>query len=119
METAKLTSKGQITVPKRVRRRLAVGPGDHLAFEFDEQGILRVAPVRSPLPPLHGFLAVEGAGRRLDNEQIDEAIRNRMRKRYGPARQRHIRSIATCDLAAGVVTHQPAPKSHRNASDGI
>ena len=85
METAKITSKGQITVPKRVRRKLAVGPGDRLAFEFDEQGILRVAPVRSPLPPLHGFLAAEGKGRRLDSEQIDEAIRSRMRRRYSPS----------------------------------
>ena len=85
METAKITSKGQITVPKRVCRRLAVGPGDHLAFEFDEQGILRVAPVRGPLPPLRGFLAAEGAGRRLDSEQIDEAIRRRTRRRYSPS----------------------------------
>lgn len=85
MEVAKITSKGQITVPKRVRTRLAVGPGDRLAFEFDEQGILRVSPVRSPLPPLRGLLAAEGAGRRLDNEQIDEAIRSRMRRRYSPS----------------------------------
>ena len=83
MEMAKVTSKGQITVPKRVRTKLAVGPGDRLAFEFDEQGILRVMPVRSPLPPLRGFLAAERAGRLLDCEQIDDAIRNRMRRRYG------------------------------------
>ena len=85
MEMAKITSKGQITVPKRVRTRLAVGPGDQLAFEFDEQGILRVAPMRDSLPPLRGFLAAEGAGRRPDNEQIDEAIRSRMRRRYSPS----------------------------------
>ena len=85
METAKITSKGQITVPKRVRSRLAVGPGDQLAFEFDEQGILRVAPIRNPLAPLRGFLAAEGTGRRLDSEQIDEAIRRRMRRRYSPS----------------------------------
>ena len=83
METAKITSKGQITVPKRVRARLAVAPGDQLAFKFDEQGVLRVTAVCSPLPPLRGFLAAEGAGRRLDCEQIDDAIRNRVRRRYG------------------------------------
>ena len=83
MEMAKVTSKGQITVPKRVRARLAVGPGDQLAFEFDEQGVLHVTPMRRPLPPLRGFLAAEGVGRLLDCEQIDDAIRNRMRRRYG------------------------------------
>ncbi|MCH8107833.1 MAG: AbrB/MazE/SpoVT family DNA-binding domain-containing protein, partial [Chloroflexi bacterium] len=30
MATAKITSKGQITLPKEVRRRLGVGPGDQV-----------------------------------------------------------------------------------------
>lgn len=83
MDTAKITSKGQITIPRQVRMRLAVGPGDQLAFEFDEDGVLRIAPVRKPLPPLRGFLAKDTAGARLDCEQIDEAIRQRMRRKYG------------------------------------
>ena len=83
METAKITSKGQITIPKQVRVRLAVEPGDQLALEFDERGLLRVMPVRKPLPPLRGFLAKDAAGRRLDCEQIDDAIRRRMRRKYG------------------------------------
>lgn len=82
METAKITSKGRVTVPKQVRVRLAVEPGDQLAFEFDEQGLLRVTPVRKPLPPLRGFLAKDAAGRRLDCEQVDEAIRQRMRMNW-------------------------------------
>ena len=80
METAKITSKGQITIPKQVRVRLAVGPGDQLAFEFDERGVLRVAPVR---PALRGFLAQDVAGRKLDCEQIDDTIRERIRREYG------------------------------------
>ena len=83
MNTAKITSKGQITIPKQVRTRLAVGPGDRLTFEFEEGGLLRVTPVRKPLPPLRGLLAKDAAGRRLDCEQIDEAIRQRMRGKYG------------------------------------
>ena len=83
VDTAKITSKGQITIPRQVRMRLAVGPGDQLAFEFDEGGLLRVTPVRKPLPPLRGFLAKDAAGRRLDCEQIDEAIRQRMSRKYG------------------------------------
>ena len=83
METAKITSKGQITIPKQVRVRLAVRPGDELAFEFNERGLLQVVPLRSVLPPLRGFLARETAGQRLDCEQIDEAITQRMRRKYG------------------------------------
>jgi AbrB family looped-hinge helix DNA binding protein len=43
---AKLTSKGQITVPIEVRRMLGVRPGDRLLFETDSNGI-HIRPVRS------------------------------------------------------------------------
>ncbi len=42
---AKITSKGQITVPREVRRMLGVRAGDRLLFENDGKGI-RVRPVR-------------------------------------------------------------------------
>ncbi|MHB8218630.1 MAG: AbrB/MazE/SpoVT family DNA-binding domain-containing protein [Candidatus Sulfotelmatobacter sp.] len=42
---ATLTSKGQITVPREVRRVLGVRSGDKLLFESDGKGI-RVRPVR-------------------------------------------------------------------------
>jgi antitoxin PrlF len=43
---ARLTSKGQITVPREVRRVLGVRAGDRLLFESDGKGV-RVRPVRS------------------------------------------------------------------------
>jgi antitoxin PrlF len=43
---ARITSKGQITVPREVRRILGVRVGDRLLFESDGKGI-RVRPVRS------------------------------------------------------------------------
>jgi len=46
---AKITSKGQITVPHEIRRLLGVRPGDRLLFESDENGI-RVRPVRTESP---------------------------------------------------------------------
>ena len=36
---AKITSKGQITVPVEIRRSLGVKPGDHLRFEPQDGGI--------------------------------------------------------------------------------
>ncbi len=42
---ARITSKGQITVPREVRRTLGVRPGDSLLFESDRGGV-RVRPVR-------------------------------------------------------------------------
>jgi antitoxin PrlF len=43
---ATITSKGQITVPREVRRVLGVRTGDKLLFESDGRGV-RVRPVRS------------------------------------------------------------------------
>lgn len=42
---ATLTSKGQITVPREVRRRLGLQTGDKLLFEADGE-VIRVRPVR-------------------------------------------------------------------------
>ncbi|HEV2421877.1 MAG TPA: AbrB/MazE/SpoVT family DNA-binding domain-containing protein [Candidatus Acidoferrales bacterium] len=46
---ARITSKGQITVPHEIRRALGVRPGDRLLFEKDRSGV-RVRPVRSKSP---------------------------------------------------------------------
>jgi len=43
---ARITSKGQITVPREIRRVLGVRSGDKLLFESDGKGI-RIRPVRS------------------------------------------------------------------------
>ena len=33
-----LTSKGQITIPKRIRETLGLGPGSQVEFDVDDQG---------------------------------------------------------------------------------
>ncbi len=37
MITAKVTSKGQITLPKKIREKLGVHPGEELGFEEKRQ----------------------------------------------------------------------------------
>ena len=56
---AKITTKGQITVPLAIRRALGVRAGDMLLFEKDENGI-RVRPVRTKSP----FAKYRGIGNR-------------------------------------------------------
>ncbi len=45
-KVARITSKGQITVPREVRRSLGVDTGDSLLFEQDGTSF-RLKPVRS------------------------------------------------------------------------
>jgi len=40
IETARVTSKGQITIPNRIRRILHVSIGASVAFALSEQGII-------------------------------------------------------------------------------
>lgn len=54
---ARITSKGQITVPHEIRRALGVRPGDRLVFEKDGKGF-RVRPVRAKSP----FAKYQGIG---------------------------------------------------------
>jgi len=58
MTTAKVTSKGQITVPKRVRAKLGLAPGDELEF-VEEEGrfVIRKRVRRSPFDRYLGYLA--------------------------------------------------------------
>ena len=46
---ARITSKGQITVPRDIRRVLGVKAGDRLLFESDGSGV-HVRPVRAGSP---------------------------------------------------------------------
>ena len=46
---ARITSKGQITVPHEIRRALGVRPGDKLLFEKEGSSV-RVRPARTKSP---------------------------------------------------------------------
>jgi len=59
-KAAKITSKGQITVPHEIRRALGVGPGDKLLFEQKKSGEIRVVPIRheSPFAKWRGIMSL-------------------------------------------------------------
>lgn len=53
----KVTSKGQITIPKKIRRRLGVVPGDKIEFrELNGNFMLRKKVEPSPFDKYVGYL---------------------------------------------------------------
>lgn len=82
MNTAKVTSKGQVTIPKQVRELLAIETGDRLAFEMEEDGRLRVSRVQNEPRALRGLLSEYARDHPIDDEQIRAALRRRAAAKY-------------------------------------
>ena len=82
MNTAKVTSKGQVTIPKQVRKLLAIKTGDRLAFELEEDGRLRVSRVLNEPRPLRGLLSEYAKSHPVDDEQVRAALRHRAAAKY-------------------------------------
>ena len=70
---AKITSKGQITLPKQVRDRHGLKPGDRVEF-VEENGRTWVRARNRRAVDLIGILGPSPLGRPLAQEEIDEAI---------------------------------------------
>jgi AbrB family looped-hinge helix DNA binding protein len=70
---AKITSKGQITVPREIRRLLGVQPGDRVRFESDANGI-RICPVRSQ-SRFASYRGIGNPGLRSGKKAINEWLR--------------------------------------------
>ncbi|HAL48556.1 MAG: AbrB/MazE/SpoVT family DNA-binding domain-containing protein [SAR202 cluster bacterium] len=70
MVVAKLTSKGQVTIPKKLRDRLGLRPGDELEF-VEGAGELHVRKhlSTSPFEKYRGFL------KHLEGQDSDELVR--------------------------------------------
>lgn len=84
MEVAKITSKGQITIPIDIRRRLGVKEGDKVLF-IEEQG--KVVMMNSSMEALRkAQAAFAGEAERLglENEQdVADMIREMRREQRG------------------------------------
>lgn len=70
METSKVTTKGQITIPKAVRDRMGVRPGDEIEFVEDQKGHrVQKRLLESPFRKWRGYL------KHLAGRDPDELVR--------------------------------------------
>ena len=80
MSEAKMTTKGQITVPKDVRLKLGLRPGDRVRFIVEDAGRVRLLPAKRDISELVGMLPKPK--RALTLEEMDEAIAQAVAEKF-------------------------------------
>lgn len=75
MPTSTITSKGQTTIPKDIRDRLHLRPGDRLEFVVDDDGRVVVLPATVDVAELAGIL--KPPSRPVSVEAMNQAVRKR------------------------------------------
>ncbi|MCH8924636.1 MAG: type II toxin-antitoxin system PrlF family antitoxin [Proteobacteria bacterium] len=75
MSTSTLTSKGQTTVPKDIRRHLGLKPGDKIRFLVEDDGRVVILPATLHLRDLRGSLPKPS--KPVSVERMNAAIRKR------------------------------------------
>ena len=69
---SKMTSKGQITIPKSIRTKLGLQRGDEVEFYMDNHENLHLLPVKSSIKELKGM--VPPAKKIVTIEEMSRAI---------------------------------------------
>ena len=89
MPTSTLTSKGQVTIPKKIRDRLGLRVGDRLEFRIDAESRLQVEPEPAArLGRVPGLLHHLAGERPASVEEMNGAIRRLVRRKYQEAVRR-------------------------------
>ena len=87
MGTATLTSKGQITLPKAVRDRLALTQGDRLRVAVDADGRVTLERERQPqVEELYGLLRRLAGRRPASVAEMRAAVRRRAKRKHSGER---------------------------------
>ena len=79
---ARVTSKGQVTLPKTLRDTLGIHEGDHIEFAVAASNKASIRKLAAP-GSSDGARKHLAKNKPLTVEEMDEAIRRHMRKKYG------------------------------------
>lgn len=80
MPSATVTSKGQLTLPKAIRDRLHVNPGDTVEFVIEDSGQIHVRAGSVDVRDLRGLLRKPGR-QPVTLDAMEEAIRTARARR--------------------------------------
>lgn len=75
VSTAKISKKGQIVVPMKIRKIIGLEPGDRVVFTLTKKGALVTKQEESPFDKYYGFLnrqdSTDKLVRRMRGERND------------------------------------------------
>jgi AbrB family looped-hinge helix DNA binding protein len=78
---SKLTAQGQISVPAEVRKRLGIGPGSLLEWDYEDDKVVVRRAGKYTFEDMRKALFPKGAPKATLKE-LKESIRKHMRERY-------------------------------------
>lgn len=81
MEQAKVTSKGQITIPKKIREKLNISPGDKINFVEENDGEIKIYPQKKSIERLKGILHRPDQ-KALSIEEMNEGVTEYLKQKY-------------------------------------
>jgi antitoxin PrlF len=79
---SKLTAQGQISVPAQVRKKLGVGPGAVLEWDERNNEVVVRRAGRYSSEEIHAALFPSGTPPARTVEQLEEGVRQLIRKRH-------------------------------------
>lgn len=78
---AKVTSKGQITLPRNLREKLGIVQGDHVEFSIDSENGVQVRKIVTPGSSA-GVLRHLARDRPVSPQEMDNALREKAREDF-------------------------------------
>lgn len=84
MEYSNITTKGQITIPVRIRKALGLKAGGKVAFQIEGNAV-KLVPVLDDITAAFGLLK---SGKSVTVEEMDQAIEQEAVSRYNEITQR-------------------------------
>lgn len=81
MNISTVSSKGQVTIPKKIREFLNVGTFDKIIFIPIEDGKVMITNKQNPASALFGMLKHRGLSKPVPVEAMKKAVQKRRAKR--------------------------------------
>jgi AbrB family looped-hinge helix DNA binding protein len=80
MPVSLITSKGQTTIPKKIRNLLNLRPGDKIEFVVEENGKVVLEPATHDIRELEGILHRSGM-KTITDDDMKKAVRKRFHRK--------------------------------------